>query len=157
LALFADVSGFTALTEALTRELGLRGGAEELTRQLNRVYDALTAEVDRFRGSVIGFAGDAITCWFDDADPSGFPQPGGSLEPGTLRAVTCARACQQAMQPFAQIKLPAGGTTALAVKTAVASGPARRFLVGDPAVQLVDALAGETVARMAFVFSTNAR
>src|SRR3954447_20784755 len=64
--LFADISGFTPLTEALVRALGPRRGAEELARQLNEVYDALIAEVDRYVGSVIGFGGDAITCWFDD-------------------------------------------------------------------------------------------
>src|SRR4029079_3114367 len=64
--LFADISGFTPLTEALVRTLGARRGAEELARQLNEVYDALIAEVDRYGGSVIGFGGDAITCWFDD-------------------------------------------------------------------------------------------
>jgi class 3 adenylate cyclase len=68
-ALFADISGFTPLTEALVQELGPQRGAEELARQLNRVYDALIAEVHRYGGSVIGFSGDAITCWFDD-DPS---------------------------------------------------------------------------------------
>ena len=44
--------------------LGARRGVEELTRQINRVYDALIGEVERSGGSVIGFAGDAITCWF---------------------------------------------------------------------------------------------
>src|SRR5512136_1117820 len=67
-ALFADISGFTPLTEALAVALGPRHGAEELTRQLNRVYGDLIAEVDNYRGSVIGFAGDAITCWFDNND-----------------------------------------------------------------------------------------
>src|SRR6185436_6369111 len=64
-ALFADISGFTPLTEALVKELGPKRGAEELTNQLNHIYDALIAEVNRYRGSVIGFGGDAITCWFD--------------------------------------------------------------------------------------------
>src|SRR4051794_8478753 len=64
--LFADISGFTPLTEALVRTLGPRRGAEELAHQLNDIYDALIAEVDRYGGSVIGFAGDAMTCWFDD-------------------------------------------------------------------------------------------
>ncbi|HBY07860.1 MAG TPA: hypothetical protein DEH22_08795, partial [Chloroflexi bacterium] len=69
-ALFADISGFTPLTEALTRSLGLRRGAEELPRYLNQIYDTLIREVDRFTGTVIGFAGDAITCWFADDLPS---------------------------------------------------------------------------------------
>ena len=65
-ALLADISGFTALTSALTRDLGPRHGAEQVTRQLNAVYEALIAEIEQFGGSVVGFAGDAITCWFDD-------------------------------------------------------------------------------------------
>lgn len=35
-ALFADISGFTPLTEKLTRELGSRRGAEELTLKMAR-------------------------------------------------------------------------------------------------------------------------
>ena len=65
-ALFADISGFTPLTEALANELGPRRGAEELTHQLNRVYTALVDNVHLYQGSVIGFAGDAITCWFEN-------------------------------------------------------------------------------------------
>ncbi len=64
-ALFADISGFTPLTEALARELGPQRGSEEITRHLNLVYDAVIAEVHGHGGSVIGFSGDAITCWFD--------------------------------------------------------------------------------------------
>ncbi len=135
-ALFADISGFTPLTEALHDSLGPRRGAEELTRHLDAVYTALIAEVERYGGSVIGFAGDAITCWFDD-----------SHHPAAPRAVTCAFALQLVMQSFTTIALPNGTTTALALKVAVASGPARRFVLGDPAIHYMDALAGATVAR----------
>ena len=149
-ALFADISGFTPLTEALVRTLGPRLGAEELTRQLNRVYDALIAEVDRYGGSVIGFAGDAITCWFADQDLTGFTEPVRSISFGaSLRATACALAMQQAMEQFGVVELSFGETVSLAMKAAVASGPARRLLVGDPSIQLMDALAGETLARMA--------
>ena len=65
-ALFADIAGFTPLTEALDRSLGARRGVEEMTRQINHVYDALIGAVERYGGSVIGFAGDSITCWFAD-------------------------------------------------------------------------------------------
>src|SRR5690348_4211680 len=64
-ALCADISGFTALTEAFATSLGPQRGAEELTGILNHLYESLTAEVDRFGGSVISFSGDAMTCWFD--------------------------------------------------------------------------------------------
>lgn len=124
-ALFADISGFTPLTEALTQQLGPRRGIEELARQINAVYDALIAEVEKAGGSVIGFAGDAITCWLDG-------------DTG-LRAVTAALALQAAMAAFPKLGL----------KVAVTSGPVRRFAVGDPAIQLLDALAGATVARLA--------
>lgn len=140
-ALFADISGFSALTEALTQSLGPHRGAEELARQLDLVYEVLIAEVHRYGGSVISFAGDAITCWFDAAigEPS-------------LHAAACALAIQQAMQQFAALTLPGAPAAApigLAVKVAIASGPARRFIVGDPAIQLMDVLAGQTLARMA--------
>jgi adenylate cyclase len=134
--LFADVSGFTALTEALDRTLGSRRGAEVLTRQINAVYDALIAEVDRFGGSVISFAGDAITCWF-----AGVPAP--------ARACACALALQIAMQAFAVIPLPDGDTSTLELKVVITSGSTRRFLVGDPTIQLLDALAGAPLARLA--------
>jgi len=50
----------------LAQSLGPQHGAEELTRILDLVYDALIGRVDAYGGSVIGFASDAITCWFDD-------------------------------------------------------------------------------------------
>jgi class 3 adenylate cyclase len=137
-ALFADISGFTPLTEALHRALGARAGSEALSDTLNRIYGALIAQVDAFRGSVIGFAGDAITCWFDAA--GGPPAP---------RAAACAVEMQRVMARAAHIALPGGGSVTLALKVAIACGPARRFVAGDPAIQTLDLLAGATLARVA--------
>lgn len=133
--LTVDVSGFTPLTEALARSLGPRRGAEELTLHLNSVYQALIQEVDRYGGSAIAFAGDAITCWFQDDDGR--------------RAVTCARAMQHTMQQFSSIQLADGTTVALAVKVGIACGPTRRFVVGDPQIQVLDVLAGWTLSEKA--------
>jgi class 3 adenylate cyclase/predicted ATPase len=142
-ALFADISGFTSLTEALRESIGPRRGAEELTKHLDAVYAALIAEVEKYGGSVIEFAGDAIMCWFDETiDSKGFGNPSSSL------AVTCAFALQQAMRTFASIALPTT-TVTLSLKIAVASGPARRLVVGDPAIHYLDALAGATITRTA--------
>ncbi|HLY25595.1 MAG TPA: adenylate/guanylate cyclase domain-containing protein, partial [Aggregatilineales bacterium] len=142
-ALFADISGFTPLTEALTRALGPRHGAEELSRQLNRVYDTLIAEIDRYGGTVIGFSGDAITCWFDGNGRA-------ADDPTTpLRAVACGLSMQEAMSAYTAVKLPAGDVISLAMKATVATGAAHRFLVGDPQIQLLDAIGGDTLARMA--------
>ena len=134
-ALFADISGFTPLTEALIRAYGPGRGAEELTRQLNLIYDALVTEVHRFGGSVLAFSGDAITCWLDGDDG--------------LRATACGLAMQQAMGQFAAITTPAGDVIPLAMKVAAATGPVRRFMLGDPKIQYIDAMAGDTLNRMA--------
>ncbi len=134
-ALFADISGFTPLTEALVRELGPQRGAEELTRHLNIVYDALISELHGYGGCVIGFSGDAITCWLDGDNG--------------LRAATCALAMQRAMSRFATVTIPSGTNVSLAMKAAVATGPARRFLVGDPTIQIIDALAGAILDHLA--------
>jgi len=120
----------------LRESLGSRHGAEELTKHLDAVYTALIADVERYGGSVIGFAGDAITCWFDDMHG-----------PAARRATACAFALQEAMSIFAAIALPNGATARLSLKVAVASGPARRFTVGDPEIHYLDALAGVTVVR----------
>jgi predicted ATPase/class 3 adenylate cyclase len=134
-ALFADISGFTSLTEALALELGPQRGAEELTSHLSRVYDALISELDRYGGSVIAFSGDAITCWLDADDG--------------LRAATCALAMHRAMDPVASVTIPSGKTVSLGMKVGIATGRARRFLIGDPAIQVRDVLAGSILDRLA--------
>ena len=133
-ALIADVSGFTPLAVTLVSELGPQRGAEGLTRQLNRIYDALIVEVHRYHGSVISFTGDAITCWFD--------QDHGHY------ATACALAMQQCMKRFAQLRTPAGETIALAVKVAAVAGAARRFLVGNRGIQQIEVLAGGLLDRL---------
>jgi adenylate cyclase len=137
-ALFADISGFTQLSEALSDTLGARRGVEELTKHLDTVYSALISQIERYGGSVIGFAGDAILCWFDELNG-----------PAAARAMACALALQETMRTSVAIVLPNGTTAALTLKVAIATGPARRFVVGDPTIQLIDALAGATIARTA--------
>jgi len=133
-ALIADISGFTSLTELLVEELGPRRGAEELTRQLNTVYDALIAAVHRHKGSVIGFSGDAVTCWFDTDDG--------------LRATACALDMQEAMNRFAELGTLNDTPVPLTLRVALVTGPVRRFLVGDPQIQVIDVLAGATMDRL---------
>ncbi len=131
---FADVSGFTLLTETLGRALGSQRGAEELSWQLNRVYSGLIAEVHARRGSVIGFSGDAITCWFDGDDGR--------------RATACALDMQRVMaeQHFTTAD---GSAIRLAIKVAVSQGPVRRLEVGDPRIRVFDVVAGATLERVA--------
>ncbi len=131
-ALFADICGFTGLTEALALQHGERRGVEVLMQTVGRVYDTLITEVERYGGSTQAFAGDAITCWFDAARVD-------ALADAAARAVQAALAMQRVTHGFAP----------LALKVSVASGPASRFTVGDAAIQTLDVLAGPTVSRVA--------
>ncbi len=142
-ALFADISGFTPLSEALAAELGPQRGAEEVTATLELVFDAVLSELHRFGGNVISFSGDAVTCWLDGDD-------------GVL-AVACGLEMQRAMASVATITTPRGREVQLAMKVAVAAGTARRFVVGEPDIQLIDALAGALMDRLAVAEHTAER
>lgn len=144
-ALFADLSGFTPLTAVFAEALGKQRGAEEMARVVKRVFSVLIAEVHRYRGSVINFSGDAITCWFDGGDET------------KRRAVACGLAMQAGMKAFTAVLTPAGSTISLGLKVAVASGPVYRYLVGRPDVQQIEVLAGKTLDELAWVEKMAAR
>jgi class 3 adenylate cyclase len=129
--LFADISGFTPLTSALYRELGPQRGAEELDHILNHIFDPLIGRIHQYRGSVISFSGDAITCWFDGDDG--------------LWATACALDMQDVMANMGSIELPGGGSLPLDIKASVAAGIVRRLIAGDEAIQIIDTLAGELI------------
>jgi adenylate cyclase len=144
-ALFADISGFTALTEALRNTLGPRRGAEELTRRMEAVYSTLIGEIERHGGSVISFAGDSMLCWFDELTP--FPDREEGTGDGSALGVACGLSLQRMMRAYAKITLPDKSITGLTLKVAITTGAARRFIVGDPSFQYIDVLAGATVTR----------
>ena len=79
-AVFADISGFTPLSEEYSIEFGSNRGAEEVTLQMNAFFEVLINILDKHHGSAISFSGDAVTCWFDGDDGR--------------RAVSCAREIQ---------------------------------------------------------------
>jgi class 3 adenylate cyclase/tetratricopeptide (TPR) repeat protein len=133
--LFADISGFTPLTEMLSQKLGPQRGAEEVTHQLNNIYGALIAQVDAYSGSVISFSGDAITCWFDGDDG--------------CRGTTCALAMQKELLQFRSVEAAAGTLIPFSIKAGVTAGPVRRFLVGKPRIRAIEILAGSLLDRVA--------
>src|SRR5262245_13195523 len=63
--IFADLSGFTALSGTLSA-LG-KQGAEEISAIINGLFGALVEEIHRYRGWLLKFGGDAITAFFDSA------------------------------------------------------------------------------------------
>ncbi|HSH04681.1 MAG TPA: AAA family ATPase [Anaerolineae bacterium] len=138
--LFADLTGFTQTTAVLAQELGTQRGAEEINRQLNRLYGTLIEQIHQYGGSVISFSGDAITCWFDDQFFTDHVS--------AYRATSCALAMQTTMSNLGDIISDTGTKVDLAIKIAVAAGPARRFLVGNPDTQLIDAVAGHPLEQV---------
>jgi class 3 adenylate cyclase/tetratricopeptide (TPR) repeat protein len=127
--LFADITGFTRLTSDLVTKFGDQRGADEITRYLNIIYGALIGRVHDYHGTVISFAGDAITCWFDGDDG--------------LRALAAGAGMQAATEELVRVhQFP------LQIKIIIATGPAYRHCVGNPDIQLMDLLAGKTVSRV---------
>ncbi|XP_062457160.1 adenylate cyclase type 10-like [Rhea pennata] len=58
--LFADVSGFTALTEKFSQSVSLERGADKLTQTLNDYMGDIVEELLGFGGDILKFAGDAV-------------------------------------------------------------------------------------------------
>ncbi|MBV7330105.1 tetratricopeptide repeat protein [Chloroflexi bacterium TSY] len=175
--LFADMSGSTPLTEALAVKFGARRGADVLARHLNTIYNSIIAQVHQHGGVVIGFSGDAITCWFDANVPddqrvriseycklNNIEETGriskqnstrsesdlilSSIYHATEHALSAAQAVQGAMKQFEQYAVTSEVTVSFTIKTAVAAGTVHRFAVGDPNHRLVDALAGSLMDRV---------
>lgn len=141
IALIADISGFTPLTEALTAGLSADQGAEELTRALDSVFTPLITEVHAFGGSVIKFGGDALIVWY--------PRAPGARRAALLRAaLTSAWRMQRVMQRHGRVPTPIGPVV-LRMKIGMAYGAVRRFAVGLIDHGLEDALVGRTLDRMA--------
>ncbi len=66
-ALFADVSGFSALTERFSQERG-REGAEEVTFIVNCFLDAVGTIATQYGGDLMKFAGDAALSFYEGVD-----------------------------------------------------------------------------------------
>jgi class 3 adenylate cyclase len=127
--LFADISGFTALTERLA-QTG-RGGVEELTELLNGCFGQLVQLVADHGGDVVKFAGDALfALWPAD---EGLPEV-------TAQAARCGLAMQRVLHAS---ELAAG--THLSVRIGIGAGQVSaahlggelnrwEFVVGGPAI-----------------------
>ncbi len=154
--LFADASGFTAMSERLAR-LG-KEGAEELTRVLNAYFSTMIDLVRNYGGQVIKFGGDALTCAFLNeplVGRSGIP-PYGEEQPEAapnqhahlVRVCACALAMQDEMEQFQEVRTR-GGTFELRMKIGISAGPVLFLSLGDRQEGLEYVLAGHPLDRMA--------
>ncbi|MFQ5946926.1 MAG: adenylate/guanylate cyclase domain-containing protein [Anaerolineae bacterium] len=83
--LFADVSGFTGISEALD--------PEEVHRLMDRCFDILMREIHRFEGTINQFTGDGVMALF------GAPI---AHEDAPHRAIRAAVAIQEALRAYGQ-------------------------------------------------------
>ncbi len=132
--LFADVSGFTALSERLQEE-SAEEGAEQLTQAINRYFECALQILAWSGGTLLKFAGDALLAYFP-------------LQAGGEQAHWAARAGQRMLRAVATSPpFPTrAGPVALRVKIGLASGPFLAAHVGS-ARRMEYVLLGETVAR----------
>jgi class 3 adenylate cyclase/tetratricopeptide (TPR) repeat protein len=125
--LSADLSGFTALSERLTR-LG-REGAEELTNLLNACFDGMIAAMEARGGDVLKFGGDALLVLFTGPEHA-------------------ARACRAAVATRTFIKTPlqmrSGTNVRLRISQGMHSGGFLLFAVRGAHVEVLVAGAGAT-------------
>ncbi len=117
--LFADLSGFTSLTELLA-QTGSEG-LEELTRLLNESFSQIIGCIEAEGGDVVQFSGDAITAVFAaDHEP---------LSIATRRAYQAGEAVQQTMQAIGSLVTRAGAVT-LGIKVAIGAGEVTAVAAG---------------------------
>jgi len=118
---FADVSGFTPLTERLAR----RGkvGAEELTDVLNAVFRKLLAVAGGYGGDCLKFGGDAILLLFAGDDHA-------------RRACAAARGMLAAHRPFHRLHTGAG-LAELDMSVGIQSGVVHLYLAGTSHRELI--------------------
>ncbi len=137
-ALFADVSGFTAISEALG-SVGL-GGTEELTAVLNSYFEPMIDLIHSYGGIVAKFGGDAMTVFF--------PYEVDAFEAVACRAIQCALDMQARMGDYAAIPTQAG-TFSLTMKAGLASGQLLSAVVGHSILRLENIIAGRLLDRAA--------
>ncbi len=130
---FADVSGFTALTEKLTQRG--RIGAEEIVETLNRVFGPMLQIAAMRGGELLKFGGDALLFLFRGDD---HPE----------------QACDAAVQMRTALRDAAAvptsvGRLSLKMSVGVHSGDIHLFLVGAPTRELLILGPGATSTALA--------
>src|SRR5689334_20151031 len=118
---FADLSGFTAMSERLSR-LG-RMGAEEVTDAISTCFAELLTVAYDAGGGLLKFGGDALLLAFSGHDHR-------------RRAVWSAAAMRERLRTVGKLKTAAGDVT-LRMSVGVHSGTFDCFLVGAPSRELL--------------------
>jgi class 3 adenylate cyclase len=129
--LFADIAGFTRLTETAQARDGTRG-IEELTRRLNALFSDLVDAAHQSGGDILKFGGDALLAAFDDTP---------SAPDGWTRALRSAHAMRHVAARHRR------RLRTLKLRLGLAHGPWREGVAGDTAGRQEHFVWGETVTR----------
>ena len=140
--LFADISGFTRLTEQLA-EKG-PAGVETIANILNEYFGKLINIVHNYGGDVVKFAGDAVIAVWNIASDTGTSDAVSRAEQWqwTMRAAECALEIRELLSNYkvenANLYLKLALSTG-AIKTAHVGGVFNRWeflLAGNPLVEV---------------------
>ena len=128
---FADISGFTALTERLAR----RGkvGAEEMSEALNAVFSDILAAADDEGADLVKWGGDAVLLFVEG--------PGHAA-----RAVRAAHGLRARLRAFGPVRTESGAVR-LRMSVGVHSGAVDFYLVGSDEHHRELLVAGPAVSR----------
>jgi len=113
-AVFADVSGFTKLSEALAQKG--REGAEQITETIEHVFGVLLGVAYDRGGTLLKFGGDALLLWFQG-------------EHHAVRACGAAACIRAILHDVGTIELP-DVTVTLRISQGVHTGRFEFFAVG---------------------------
>ncbi len=135
--LFADISGFTAMSENLAAD-GPRG-AEEVNRVLLQTFTAMIDVIHRLGGAIAHFYGDAMSVYFPEKDGQ-----------AAIRALVCAQQMQRLILTrfqSVQTSRPAGKnpTFPLTMKIGVGYGRCQEWVLGNPQNSLEFVLSGQAI------------
>lgn len=117
--LFADISGFTSLSELLNQ--AGPAGAEELTVIVNSFFTRMIQISQSYQGQVVKFSGDAMTVLFPAAESS--------LQTAVRQAGECALAMQAKMSQSAEFKT-SQGPASFSMRVGVGAGDVLECSIG---------------------------
>ncbi len=130
-ALFADIAGFTSMSEAFAERRA--AGAEELAGLLNGYFSAVVGSIRRWGGHVGKFGGDAVSAVFEFEDGR-----------GAARALACAFEIQREMERSREVTTSVG-VFHLTCKIGVAAGEVLATVGQLPGGRLEWILAGNAL------------
>jgi class 3 adenylate cyclase/tetratricopeptide (TPR) repeat protein len=117
--IFADVTGFTALTELLSRQ-GQGQGYETMNQIMNRLFTTVLDPLIASGGDLLFFIGDAVLLYF----------PKQARDQDVWQAIRAGLRMERAIQPFASFETEFGSCS-LTMSAGVERGLAYAGLVGD--------------------------